>query len=132
MLRDEDRESFFDARGSKSNLVMSRPKYPLRPSPQRGYSAPELLVALVLLMITTAAALPNFTAALQNYRLMNDARSIAGQVALARVRAAADFTQAQVELQHPERDLPAAAVEQSHQRFLISPRVELQNSCPLG
>ena len=75
---------------------MSRPKYPIRPSPQRGYSAPELLVALVLLMITVAAALPNFAAALQNYRLMNDARSIAGQVALARVRAAADFTQAQV------------------------------------
>ena len=75
---------------------MSCPGHAIRPSAQRGYSMSELLVALVLLMITMAAALPNFTAALQNYRLMNDARSIASQVALARVRAAADFTQVQV------------------------------------
>jgi Tfp pilus assembly protein FimT len=75
---------------------MSCPRRAIRPVPQCGYSTSELLVALVLLMITIAAALPNFTTALQNYRLMNDACSIASQVALARVRAAADFTQVQV------------------------------------
>jgi prepilin-type N-terminal cleavage/methylation domain-containing protein len=61
-----------------------------------GFSLAEVLVALAIVMILVATALPNFAAALQTYRLMGDARTIAGQMALARVRAAAEFDQAQV------------------------------------
>lgn len=75
---------------------MSRPKHTITPSRERGYTMVELLVSLAVLLITLAAALPNFATALQTYRMMGDARSIASEVALARVRAAADFTQAQV------------------------------------
>src|SRR5260370_37427723 len=51
---------------------------------------------MAILLITLAAAVPNFLTALQSYRMGGDAQAIASQIALARVGAAAEFDQAQV------------------------------------
>jgi prepilin-type N-terminal cleavage/methylation domain-containing protein len=75
---------------------MSRHKHPTAASGGRGFTMAELLVSLAVILITLAAALPNFLNAVGTYRMMGDARTIASQVALARVRATADFTQAQL------------------------------------
>jgi prepilin-type N-terminal cleavage/methylation domain-containing protein len=67
----------------------------LRPR-ESGFSLLELLVVVALMAVVTAVALPMFLSVQRNYRLISDARAIAGQLALARMRAANDFNQAEI------------------------------------
>ena len=74
-----------------SNFLNSRTTR--RANRMRGFSIIELVVAVLIIMILSAIALPSSITMLRNYRAQGDARSIAGQIALARMRAAAGFTQ---------------------------------------
>lgn len=56
----------------------------------------ELLVVVGILMTVSAIAIPSMRKTLQNYRVLGDARGIAAQLALARMRAASDFTTARL------------------------------------
>lgn len=86
-----------DARkSSKSAFSNSRSNYPA--NRMQGFSTLELVVVLLIILLITAIALPSVAALLRNYRAQGDARSLAGQIALARMRAAADFTQARLYL----------------------------------
>jgi Tfp pilus assembly protein FimT len=61
-----------------------------------GFSMLELLVVVGILMTVSAIAIPSMRKTLQNYRVLGDARGIAAQLALARMRAASDFTTARL------------------------------------
>ncbi|MHB8652608.1 MAG: prepilin-type N-terminal cleavage/methylation domain-containing protein [Terriglobia bacterium] len=67
-----------------------------RASRTKGFSMLELLIVIAIIMIMAAAAILMMGPTLQNYRLTGDARSIASSLALARMRAAAQFTHAEV------------------------------------
>lgn len=58
-----------------------------------GFSLLETLGVLTVLVVVLAMALLPFERLLSGYRLGNDARALAGQINLARMRAMADFTQ---------------------------------------
>lgn len=62
----------------------------------RGFSLVELVLAMFVLLLVSAIAVPNLLATLRSYRAQGDARGIAGQISLARMRAAADFTEARL------------------------------------
>jgi Tfp pilus assembly protein FimT len=62
----------------------------------RGFSTVELVVVVAIFLIVVAIAIPNAIRMLQSYRASSSARNIAGQLALTKMRAAADFTQAQL------------------------------------
>ncbi len=61
-----------------------------------GFSFVETLVALGILLVVAAMALLPAQRLLAGYALSNDARNLAAQLALARMRAAANFTQIRV------------------------------------
>jgi Tfp pilus assembly protein FimT len=63
---------------------------------QRGFSVVELAIVLTVTLVIGAAVVPKMTGALQNFRTGGDARAIANEVAMAKMRAAADFTHARV------------------------------------
>jgi len=63
---------------------------------QSGFSLLELLIVVAMALIVAGIAIPNFQRAMRNYRLMGDARAISGEVQLAKMRAAANFTRARV------------------------------------
>ena len=65
---------------------------------QRGFSLLELLGVVVILFIATAFAVPQINTMVRANRLAADARSLAEEVTLAKMRAAANFTQARVHL----------------------------------
>lgn len=53
-----------------------------------GFSMIELVIVVAIMLIVAAFAVPNLTAMLRAYRAMNNARGIAAQLSLARMRAA--------------------------------------------
>jgi Tfp pilus assembly protein FimT len=61
-----------------------------------GFSTIELLIVVAVSLIIAGMAIPMIAPALANYRLVGDARSIASELALARMRAASNFTKAEV------------------------------------
>jgi Tfp pilus assembly protein FimT len=63
---------------------------------QRGFSAVELAVVVTVTLVLGAAVVPKMTSALQNFRTGGDARAIANEISMAKMRAAADFTHARV------------------------------------
>jgi prepilin-type N-terminal cleavage/methylation domain-containing protein len=63
---------------------------------QRGFSIVELLIVVIILFILLTIALPSVTSITRSFRIGGDTRSIAAQINLARMRAAADFTHARV------------------------------------
>jgi len=62
----------------------------------RGFSTPELMIVLGIALIVLSIALPAVETAIQSYRLLGDARGIAAQLSLARMRAASNFTKTEV------------------------------------
>jgi prepilin-type N-terminal cleavage/methylation domain-containing protein len=63
---------------------------------RRGFSTPELMIVVGILLIVLSMALPTVQTAIQGYRLMGDARGIAAQLSLARMLAASNFTRSAV------------------------------------
>lgn len=61
-----------------------------------GFSLVELLIVVVISLIVTAMAVPNFITTLRNYRTNGDARDINSSILLAKMRGAANFTRARV------------------------------------
>ena len=61
---------------------------------ERGISLLEILIALVIIAVLVGLSLPLVRGELDSYRVKSDAHSIANQLALTRIRAAADFTRA--------------------------------------
>lgn len=60
---------------------------------QRGVSLVELVAATAISLIMASFSLTSVNSTIQSYRIAGDARTIASQITLARMRAAADFTQ---------------------------------------
>jgi Tfp pilus assembly protein FimT len=56
----------------------------------------EAIVVVAIILVLAAIAIPLMQAALLNYRTVGDARSIASQLGLARMRAASNFTRARL------------------------------------
>jgi type II secretory pathway pseudopilin PulG len=59
-----------------------------------GVSVVELVVVLAASLILTAVSIPSFLSSRRNYRALGDARSVAAEILLAKMRASSDFTQA--------------------------------------
>lgn len=66
------------------------------PSPVSGFSMLEMAVVISILLVIAAIAVPQMDSAVQSYRASSSAHSIASQLALAKMRAADDFTQTQL------------------------------------
>lgn len=62
----------------------------------RGFSILELVVVITVGIILTAMAIPQVTTLTRTYRSAGDARSLSDLVSLAKMRAAAEFTDARV------------------------------------
>ena len=62
----------------------------------RGFNIVELAIVLMIVMITLTEGLPSLQGFLRSYRASGDARSISSQMALTRMRSAANFTQARL------------------------------------
>lgn len=63
---------------------------------QRGVSLVELMVVVIMALILSAIAVPSVVSLTRTFRLSGDARVIAAQLNLARMRAAADYTHARL------------------------------------
>ncbi|PYV34439.1 MAG: hypothetical protein DMG22_06075 [Acidobacteria bacterium] len=58
---------------------------------ESGYSMVELLVVILILGIVVAFAIPSASTAIRDYRLHSDANVVAGQLNVARMRAASQY-----------------------------------------
>lgn len=63
-----------------------------------GFSLTELMLVVGIALILVAISIPPVQSVLNDYRAIGDARSIANELALARMSAASDFTHTQVSL----------------------------------
>jgi prepilin-type N-terminal cleavage/methylation domain-containing protein len=62
----------------------------------RGYSLIELLMVVGITTVIAAMAVPMMSSSIGNYRLSGDAHSVASAMALAKLRAASNFSQARL------------------------------------
>jgi prepilin-type N-terminal cleavage/methylation domain-containing protein len=62
----------------------------------RGFSLLELMIVVMMALIIAGFAIPAFLQTLRNFRIMGDIRDINGEILLAKMRAAANFTWARV------------------------------------
>ena len=60
---------------------------------ERGLGVVELVFVVALALIIVAMAIPAIISTRRNYRALGDARDVAAQILLAKMRAASDFTQ---------------------------------------
>jgi len=67
-----------------------------RPDGQRGFSIAELAIVLTIVALIAVIAIPMFTKTMSAFRASSDARSLASQLALTKMRAANGFTQARL------------------------------------
>jgi prepilin-type N-terminal cleavage/methylation domain-containing protein len=75
----------------------SRNRRPLVPrGAQRGFSIVEIMMAAIIAGILAAIAIPSVLTVLSNMRTLGDARGLNDEIALAKMRAAANFTLARV------------------------------------
>ena len=63
---------------------------------EAGFGMAELLIVVGILFVLMSVAVPYVNGFVQNYRTAYDARAIAGQLALARMRAASDSSEARL------------------------------------
>ena len=61
-----------------------------------GFSLVELVIAVAVILLLAAIAIPNAVATLRAYRITSSARAVAHQLSLARLRAETEFTNAQL------------------------------------
>jgi type II secretory pathway pseudopilin PulG len=61
---------------------------------ESGYSGLELFLVVTIMIIVAAMVVPAFISAQRDFRSFGDARDLAGEILLAKMRAASDFTQA--------------------------------------
>ena len=61
-------------------------------NPEAGFKLMELAIVASLIIVITAVAIPMIQTTMRNYRLVTDKKNIASQIALARMRAASNFT----------------------------------------
>jgi Tfp pilus assembly protein FimT len=66
------------------------------PRGSAGFSLAEVSLVALIVLVIAAIGLPNMTSMLRTYRLSGDARNLAHQLTLARLRAGTDFTWAQI------------------------------------
>jgi len=69
---------------------------PCRQQRHRGFSMVELMFVILISLVVAAMAIPTFRTIQRNLRSGGDARDINGEIVLAKMRAASDFTQARV------------------------------------
>ena len=67
-----------------------------RASSEAGFNLIDISIVLAVMMLVVALVLPQATASLRAFRVASDARSIASQLALVKMRAANGFTQARL------------------------------------
>ena len=65
-------------------------------SRQAGFSILELIIVVTIALIAVAIAVPQITGMVRAARLTGDAHNLTEEVTLAKMRAAADFTQARI------------------------------------
>lgn len=63
---------------------------------EAGFSMIELIIVVVIALVIAAFAVPSFIRAMQNFRTSGDALSLNGEILLAKMRAAANFTRSRV------------------------------------
>ena len=63
---------------------------------QRGFSYIEVAIVVVILMLIASIAIPQAISTMRAFRASSDARSVASQLALAKMRSADGFTQARL------------------------------------
>ncbi len=80
------------ARNSVNKMPIT--KLRVRRSSQSGINVIELAVVLAASLILTAISMPSFFSMRRNFRALGDARDVAAQILLAKMRASSDFTQA--------------------------------------
>jgi type II secretory pathway pseudopilin PulG len=78
------------------NLVTERMRETVKNKRQAGFSTLELLIVIAMSAIITAIAVPEYVKTAAYLRAAGDLREINGLTALAKMRAAADFTHARV------------------------------------
>jgi len=69
---------------------------PYRQQRDRGFSLVELMFVIVISLIVAGMAIPTFLTIERNLRTSGDARDINGEIVLAKMRAASDYTKARV------------------------------------
>jgi Tfp pilus assembly protein FimT len=69
---------------------------PLSALAEGGYSLVELLIVAAMILVIAAASIPMLSGYMRGYGLVSDARAIAGQLALARMKSANGFTNSEV------------------------------------
>jgi prepilin-type N-terminal cleavage/methylation domain-containing protein len=69
---------------------------PKTPKGSAGFSLVEVSFVVMISLILASLTIPNFVQILRAYRLSGDARSLAGLLSLARLRAGTDFTWAEI------------------------------------
>jgi Tfp pilus assembly protein FimT len=85
---------------------------------QSGLTLIELVVVAALAIIVAAVAIPMYANGLRNWRLAGDARAIASQLALTRMRAANEFTQAELSLDTSGRTFQIKIYNKSSSTFV--------------
>ena len=63
---------------------------------QKGFSMIELVIVASMIMIIGGLAIPSFMTMLRNFRIAGDASSLNGEILMAKMRAAARFTQTRI------------------------------------
>jgi type II secretory pathway pseudopilin PulG len=78
------------------NLIVKRTRATVKNKKQAGYTTLELLIVVGMSIVLTAIAVPSYLSTAAYLRVSGDLRDLNGATALAKMRAAADFTHARV------------------------------------
>ena len=71
-----------------------------------GFTLVEVLIVVLILIVLVAIAVPNYLTVQKSLRIAGDCRSIAGLIAEAKLRAAADYTHAACLRESQRQHLP--------------------------
>jgi len=71
-------------------MALSKTKWLVRRSGQRGFSLAEMLVVIAIILVISAVAVPNIMRAVRNLRLRDSASTVAGILQEGRMRAVRD------------------------------------------